>query len=147
MLMESAVLFPVAFRQSVSVTRILMNPCISTAWVFVWKSRCHSSLLSLTTEVANAPSWKQERVSLQYHPHCQNGHSLLWFIWNECLVPGWFPPAPSIRLHTPLPYIHALLVQFPFLRPEVLKAAFITGISVARSGAGVSLKKRIEVQR
>lgn len=63
---------------------------------------------------------------------------------------SWFwvvSPVPSIRFHPPLPYIHALLVQFPFLRPKLLTAAFITGISVAHSGSGVSLKKRIEVQR
>lgn len=69
-------------------------------------------------------------------------------IYLERLPDSWVvSPPPSIRLHPPLPYIHALLVQFPFLSPEVLTAAFITGVSVERPGSSFSLQKRTEVQR
>lgn len=69
-------------------------------------------------------------------------------IYLERLPDSWVvSPPPSIRLHPPLPYIHALLVQFPFLSPKVLTAAFITGVSVERPGSSFSLQKRTEVQR
>lgn len=145
-LMDSCILFSLAFRQSVSLVRIAI------VWIHVSQlPRCLSGGAGALARYSVSPPRLQmvppgdsKWVPLQDHPHCQNGHSLLWSICNDSWVVS---PAPSIRLHPPLPYIHALLVQFPFLRPKVLTTAFITGISVARPGSDVSLKKRIEVQR
>lgn len=65
------------------------------------------------------------QLSKMSTPRCDLFGTILFFL-NHCLIPGWFPllrPSSSSVLHPPC--VHALLVQFPFLSPEVLTAAFI----------------------
>lgn len=61
-------------------------------------------------------------------PHCEVFGTILFFFFNRCMIPGWFTPLflrpSSAILHPPLP-VFAFLVQFPFLSPGVLTAAWM----------------------